>query len=90
MVSVLISSSRHAIDIFTYSNGPIHSIPPTSRLLTGLVNLEIVLERNIPGKNLFLFVVFIDDYSLVPSSSSSSRFTVAGRKATSSVFGTVP
>jgi hypothetical protein len=51
------SSSKHAIDIFTYSNGPIHSTPPTIRFLTGLTNLETVDARNIPAKNLF-FTIF--------------------------------
>jgi hypothetical protein len=91
-VSVLISSSRQAIDIFTYSKGPIHSIPPTYKLLTGLTNLDTVLAKKIPGKNLFLFDALLDDYSVEVflSSPSSSLIEFGGRKAISNVFGTVP
>jgi hypothetical protein len=35
------------------SRGPIHSVPPTSKFLTGLTNLAIVEAKKIPGKNLF-------------------------------------
>jgi hypothetical protein len=40
--------------MLTYSRGPINSIPPSSRFFTGLTNLAIAVERNMPGKNLFL------------------------------------
>lgn len=84
------SSSRQAIDMLTYSKGPIHSVPPTSKLLTGLTNLAIELDKKIPGKNLFFCILFKFDCSLVPSSTSSSTIDVSGRYATSRVVGTVP
>ena len=49
------SSSKHAIDRLTYSSGPINSIPPCSKFLTGLTNLDGVVAKNTPGKNLSFY-----------------------------------
>lgn len=56
-------------------------MPPTSKFLTGLTNLDIVLDKNIPGKNLFLATLFLDDYSYFScsSTSSSSIIEVGGK-----------
>lgn len=53
------SSSKQAMDMFTCSKGPIHSMPPCIKFLTGLTNLETVVARKMPGKNLFLTVCFL-------------------------------
>lgn len=39
------------MDKFTYSKGPIYSMPPFFRFLTGLTNLDGDVAKNIPGKN---------------------------------------
>ena len=58
--SHLKSSSKQAIDKFTYSKGPINSIPLYIKFLTGLTNLEGVVAKKIPGKNFSLRPTFND------------------------------
>lgn len=77
---------------FTCSSGPMNSMPPYSRFLTGLTNLAGVEARKMPQKNFSLMVSpcspsdELDFVLLMPKLSLNISFD--GKKAISSVFGT--
>jgi len=69
----------------TCSRGPMNSIPPASKLFTGLTNLPGVDAKKTPGKNFSL----LSESLVEPESSLEvAELSLGGKKAISSVFGT--
>ena len=76
---------------FTCSSGPMNSMPPYSRFLTGLTNLAGVEAKKIPQKNFSLMVSPCspsEELDLVLLLKLSLNISFDGKKAISRVFGT--